>query len=286
VSNAGARPSTSNKARRGLLAAALVALAALVLPALAAAHLERPSYWPDPKPDTSIKPAAGGEVPKARSLGSALKESKTSDTFVVCKGQKGKTSLNLAMKSIRSAKNNGWTLRPSQGEEKLSAKQAKKLKKLNKKFAKECEYRSVQDAIDDAGNNDRVVIMPGRYTEPESRKAPVNDPRCNPSMLQEDQSGALTPSYEYQATCQNDQNLIYVQGRAVEGEPLASPDPDRHGIPEQELGKCIRCNLQIEGSGVKPEDVILDAGKGYKNPKKPGARPGNGFTAAECSQDN
>ena len=33
----------------------------------------------------------------------------------------------------------------------------------------------------------------------------------------------MTPSYEYQATCPNDQNLIYVQGRAVEGDPLAEP---------------------------------------------------------------
>jgi hypothetical protein len=286
VSNDGARVPNKAGLHRWLLAGAVAVVAILVLPTLALAHLERPSYWPDPRPDTSIKPAAGGEVPKARSLSSALKKSSNSDTYVVCKGKKGKKSLKLAMKSIKAAKKNGWVLRPSQGEEKLSAKQAKQLKKLNKKFAKKCKFKSVQDAVDASGNNDRIVIMPGRYTEPESRKAPVNDPKCNPSMLQEDQSGALTPSYEYQATCSNDQNLVYVQGRAVAGEPLASPDPDRHGIPEQELGKCIRCNLQIEGSGVRPEDVILDAGKGYNNAKKPGARPGKGFSAAECSQDN
>ena len=139
-----------------------------------------------------------------------------------------------------------------------------------------CKFNSVQEAIDKSGNNDRVVIMPGRYTEPDSREAPVNDPKCNPSMLQENQNGALVPSYEYQAKCPNDQNLIYVQGRKVEGEPLAEPDPDRHGIPEQELGECVRCNLQIEGSGAKPEDVLLDAGNGYDDPKKPGLAPGFG----------
>jgi len=45
---------------RGRLVVAAVALAALALPGLALAHLERPSYWPDPRPDTSVKPPAGG----------------------------------------------------------------------------------------------------------------------------------------------------------------------------------------------------------------------------------
>ena len=56
--------------------------------------------------------------------------------------------------------------------------------------------------------------MPGLKTEPDSRRAPQNDPRCNPGLLQKDASGDLTPSYRYQVTCPNDQNLMYVQGRA------------------------------------------------------------------------
>jgi predicted outer membrane lipoprotein len=264
------------------IAGVLLAAAMLIVPALASAHLERPSYWPDPAPDTSISPPAGGEIPSARSLGSAATGEGPGSVRVVCKGKNGKKSLKAAKKSIKKANKKGFRLRPSLDKKKISDKKAKKLRKLNKQFAAECEYNSVQEAVNDSGNNDRVVIMPGRYTEPDSRKAPVNDPKCNPSLLQQDQSGALTPSYEYQATCPNDQNLIYVLGRAVAGDPLAEPDPDRHGIPEQELGKCIRCNLQMEGSGVKPEDVILDAGKNYSNPKKPGARPGGPLPASEC----
>ena len=57
------------------------------------------------------------------------------------------------------------------------------------------------------------------------------------------------------------------------GTPPASPLMNRQGIPEQELGACIRCNLQIEGSGPKPTDVILDAGKNYRG-KGPSAKPG------------
>ena len=41
---------------RGLVLGALVAVVMLALPALAFAHLERPSYWPDPAPDTSVSP--------------------------------------------------------------------------------------------------------------------------------------------------------------------------------------------------------------------------------------
>ena len=248
------------------------------MPALASAHLERPSYWPDPAPDTAVSPPAGGKVPKARSLGSAVTGKGPGQVRVVCKGR----SLKLAKKSIRKANRRGFRLRPSQPKKKLSDRKAARLKRINRALFAECDFKSVQRAIKKSGNNDRVVVMPGRYKEPKSRKAPVNDPRCNPSLLQEDQSGALTPSYEYQATCPNDQNLIYVQGRAVKGEPLAAPDPDRHGIPGQELGRCIRCNLQVEGSGALPEDVILDAGRGYAKPKNPQARPGGDTPAGEC----
>src|SRR5688572_10075945 len=250
----------------------------LAVPALAAAHLERPSYWPDPTPDTSVTPPAGGGVPKARSLASAVTGKGPGEVRVVCQ----KNSLPLALASIRQARRRGFSLRPSVPTKKLSKKQAKRMTKINRALRKQCRFRSVQAAVTKSGNNDRIVIMPGRYTEPKSRKAPLNDPKCNPSMLQKSQSGAETPSYEYQATCENDQNLIHVTGRAVTGDPLPEPRPDRHGIPKEELGKCIRCNLQIEGSGVKPEDVILDAGKGYTNPTDPAARPGGNVPAAEC----
>jgi hypothetical protein len=146
------------------------------------------------------------------------------------------------------------------------------MQRINEDLRGMCRYDSIQRAVTDSGNNDRIVIMPGRYTEPESRSAPINDPRCNPSMLQTDASGDQTPSYAYQSTCPNDQNLVYVQGRAVKGEPLAEPRDDRQGIPAQELGECVRCNLQIEGSGAKPEDVIIDAGDDYQG-TGPEARP-------------
>ena len=264
--------------RRGVSLAATLAILMLALPAFALAHLERPSYWPDPSPDTSVSPAAGGKVPKARSLKSGATGRGPGDVHVVCKGNRGAVSLALLRRSVRKARTNGYRLRPSQAKRRLSRRQAQRLLAINLVLARKCDFRSVQAAVTEAGNNDRILIMPGRYTEPKSRKAPENDPKCNPSLLQEDASGDLTPSYEYQATCPNDQNLIYVQGRAITGDPVVPPRSDRRGIPAQELGRCLRCNLQIEGTGPKPEDVIMDAGTGYRVElfmgKRPGAKPG------------
>ena len=58
--------------RRAVWLAVAVAAVVLALPAFALAHLERPSYWPDPGPDHTVNPPAGGEVPTARSLKSAV----------------------------------------------------------------------------------------------------------------------------------------------------------------------------------------------------------------------
>ena len=213
-------------------------------------------------------------MPKARSLASALKKAKRGQTHVVCMGTAGKRSLKLLARSVESARTKGFRLRPSEPKRELTRKKANKLVRLNRKLARQCEFHSVQKAVFEAGNNDRVVIMPGRYKEKHSRKQPVNDPKCNRSLLQEDASGDPTPSYGYQATCPNDGNLIHVAGRAVKGEP-SPPQENRQGIPEQELGRCIQCNLQIEGSGATPQDVLIDGGKNYDgNPMRPEAQPG------------
>ena len=69
--------------RRARSLAATVVAVMLALPALALAHLERPSYWPDPAPDTSVTPPAGGMVPEARSLKSAPSGAGPGDVLVV-----------------------------------------------------------------------------------------------------------------------------------------------------------------------------------------------------------
>ncbi|MGB2850643.1 MAG: hypothetical protein WBC01_03155 [Solirubrobacterales bacterium] len=258
---------------RAALPATVAMVAVLALPALALAHRERPSYWPDPAADTSVSPPAGGEVPDIRPLTSARSGAGPGEVLVVCQGKNGKQSLSDLRASLKDARKQGYRLRPSQPKIYPSNHDLNELRKTNVALARQCAYDSVQQAVFDAGNNDRVLIMPGLYEEPESRSAPTNDPTCVPSLLQQDSRGRLTPSYEYHATCPNDQNLIFVQGRAVAGDPVEPPLSDRRGIPAQELGECVRCNLQIEGTGPKPEDVILDAGTDYDG-DGPRAKPG------------
>jgi hypothetical protein len=267
----GAKIALGTRTRRAALLAPLVLLAA---PTFAFAHPERPSYWPDPAPDRAVSPAAGGKVPEPRSLASAVTGAGPGDVTVVCRGANGADSLAKLQDSLQVAQTDGFRLRPSQPKIVYSAERAGDLLRINRALAQRCRYHSVQPAVNASGNNDRVVIMPGRYTEPASRQAPTNDPRCAPSLYQTQANGNTAPSFEYQATCPNDQNLIYIQGREIAGPPPDPPLDNRQGIPEQELGACKLCNFQIEGSGPRPEDVILDAGKGYVNPSLPGAKPG------------
>ena len=251
-----------------------VVLGALVLPAMAFAHLERPSYWPDPNPDRSVYPAAGGKVPELRSLSSAVygKHHRKSyaDVRVVCQGRGGWKSIDLLRESISKARKHGYRLRPSQPKLYLSRRDANELLSLNLSLARKCKYSEIQPAVTASGNNDRVIVLPGTYTEPTSRAQPLNDPRCA-DMTQTDSGGAKTPSYRYQVTCPNDQNLVHVAGRAVP--PLPPPSPplmNRQGIPD--AGACVRCNLQLEGTGVVPTDVIVDGASDYES-SHPEARP-------------
>ena len=239
--------------RNGILAIGV--LAALILPAIAFAHIERASYWPDPAPDRSVKPPAGGHVPKIRSLASALDKSKPGDTRVVCKGN----SLDLLKASVRRALKQGYDIRPHDHRS-LSSKRAKGLLSINKRLAALCRFHDIQPAVTASGNNDRVVVMPGLYTEPESRAKPTDDPKCDKYEIQNDRNQTGAVSYKYQFHCPNDQNLIAVMGRKPgKKDPPQPPAWDRHKIPD--IGPCVRCNFQIEGSGVVADDVTVDAGR-------------------------
>ena len=249
--------------------AGLAAAGCLAVPGAAMAHVERPSYWPDPAPDTSVNPPAGGKVPKIRSLASALNKRAPGDTRVVC--QKG--SLRRAKRFIRRGRRRGYDIRPTDHRT-LSKRSAKRLLKIDRKLAKRCKFHEIQPAVNASGNNDRIVIMPGIYTEPTARAAPTFDPKCDKYKTNSDRGEAGALSYKYQFYCPNDQNLIVVNGRLPGTRP--APDPglyDRHGIPD--LGPCIRCNMQIEGSGVGADDVIIEAGdrkKGNGGPNGVGAK--------------
>ena len=212
-------------------AALAVSVVMLAMPALSFAHPERPSYWPDPAPDPAVSPPAGGKVPNARPLDTAVSGQGPGEVRVVCVGNQGKQSLANLEQSLRRAHTEGYRPRPSRPKVFWGPGRAGWLRNVNQALAKKCRYHEVQPAINHSGNNDRVVIMPGLYTEPTSRQAPTNDPRCKPGLLQTQANGGTAPSFEYQATCPNDQNLIYVQGRRIKGDPTDPPLDNRQGIP-------------------------------------------------------
>lgn len=300
---------------------------ALLVPATAGAHVERPSYWPDPAPDTSISPPAGGKVPAIRDLYSALDEAPVGTTRVVCQGavpsrtavdaasrklaktrasykkqrraarrakasrtklrtlqrqfrkreRKGKSAVRRARssyaaavaahpsiarlrRSLDAARGSGYKFRPSEKARPLSAAEADRLLRFNERLLSACAYQEIQPAVTASGNNDRVVVMPGVYTEPTSRKKPKYDPACRKYQTFSDyprRAGAAT--YTYHWYCPNDANLVAVIGRKPGTTP--APDPprlNRRGIPD--IGPCVRCNLQLEGSGLTADDTVVEAG--------------------------
>lgn len=184
--------------RRGLLA--LIVVLALTIPALASAHVERASYWPNPAADTSISPPTGGAVPKVRGLYSSLKRSKPGRTRVVC--LPGKASLRKLRQSIKGARAVGYKVRPMAKKKKLKRKQARKLYRYNVRLRGKCRYHSIQDAVTASHNNDRVVIMPGLYTEPKSRARPTNDPDCANLKETNDKGNTGAVSYAYRQSAQ------------------------------------------------------------------------------------
>jgi hypothetical protein len=111
-----------------------------------------------------------------------------------------------------------------------------------------CRFRHIQAAVDAAKSNYRILILPGVYREESSRRVAEPNPRCaddyqeyaNPRFGATDV--VRVANYEYQRKCKNAQNLIAIIGDG--------PDKDR---------RCdVRCNLQIEGTGPKPGNVLID----------------------------
>jgi RNase P protein component len=198
-----------------LLGALALACACALVPSVASAHIERASYWPDPAPDASVSPPAGGAVPAARSLFTALDPAPPGDTRVVCQGTVPKypakrisrqrrlfrgaverrkvrrlkrsyarkvnknTSIARLRGFVQDARANGYRYRPLGDHKSFSKADAKALTVFNKRLLRRCHFDSIQDAVNASHNNDRVVVMPGIYTEPKSRAAPTFDPKCD-----------------------------------------------------------------------------------------------------------
>ncbi len=105
-------------------------------------------------------------------------------------------------------------------------------------------FRHIQAAVDAAEQrNTRILVLPGVYREEPSRRA--HERGCD--ALDGDSNGDEpgTPSllsYKQQRKCPHVQNLIAIFG-------------DGDGDRECDLPQC---GLQIQGTGSKPDDVVID----------------------------
>jgi len=217
-----------------------------------------------------------GHRAQVRRLNRKIKKVKKSNARKLAAWQaslKQNPSMQALDAGLADAVAHGYVLRSSQPRIQVSQAEADQIRNLNARLLAQCHYDSIQAAVNDSGNNDRVEIMPGLYTEPQSRAAPTQDPACADMVETNDHGTTGALSYKYQVNCPNDQNLIAVLGRGLTDVPPPQPPAlDRHGIPD--AGPCIRCNLQIQGTGVGPDDVVIDGGDpSLGDGGAPGANP-------------
>jgi hypothetical protein len=160
----------------------------------------------------SFFPAGDGVVPKYRTTGPSI---------VVCQRDSAKRINRIRSASVR---------------------------RRNTKLLRRCSERNIQDAVDHARSGTRILVLPGVYTEPASRRVGYPDPKCLQYMVPEagprrpGQTYRKTASYEYELCSPNSNAMIAILGD--------SRDADR---------RCDhKCRIQIEGTGARPSDVLIE----------------------------
>ena len=213
--------------RKSTAAVVWFSILAVGLPAVAQAHPERGTSFPS---IGGFPPPPGG-VPVYRSKGPSI---------VVCKPQ-SKRMLRSEFKHHK----------------RLLARRLTQLKR--------CRFHDIQPAVNAAKTGYRILIMPGTYQEMASRKTPVGSYGSGPCatnyVVTEGFTSApppigprsndppVRPDRNFQTQCPNSKNLI-----EVIGDPSHEANPLHPSIP-----KCTqKCNLQIEGMGRTPADVLIE----------------------------
>jgi hypothetical protein len=121
----------------------------------------------------------------------------------------------------------------------------RELRAINLRLLARCRFANIQDAVRAvASKGTTIYVLPGVYREVPYRKPP----RCARDLGGGDEgAGAPVLSYEQQLMCPNAQNLIGIFGDAT-------PEDDKR------ICNAAVCNLQIEGTGDDPEDVLITGG--------------------------
>ncbi len=145
-------------------------------------------------------------------------------------------------------------------------KAGSKARRKRLKLLKQCRVHEIQKAINAAHSGDRILLMPGVYSEPTSRAVAVGGYRSGPCpndyvategfgndapppVGRRSNDPAVRPDRNLQINCPNAKNLT-----AVIGDTRPEPAPAAPSV----VPMCLQlCNLQIEGLGRRPTDVVL-----------------------------
>ena len=114
----------------------------------------------------------------------------------------------------------------------------RKLRKVNRRLLKKCEFDSIQDAVNAVTKRGTTIyLLPGVYREERYRGRPACADQFEDTIL----------TYEQQKTCPQAQNLIGIFG-------------DSNPKDDKRVCDSAVCDLQIEGTGSRPEDVRITGG--------------------------
>ena len=225
-------------------------LGTLALPAAAVAHLERPSYWPDPAPDTSIKPAAGGKVPELRSL---RDRGQRQGRRQGARGLPGQGRLEVA--ATGRASRSPRRASTATGSGPASRRWASAARRGAQAAAQNGALGAqVQVQRDPAGGQRLRATTTASWScraatpsRPRARRRSTT--RAARTSPRPTRAAPRRPASATRSPAPTTRTWSTSQGRAVPDTPPPQPPlTNRQGIPD--LGPCVRCNLQLEGSGV------------------------------------
>ena len=119
------------------------------------------------------------------------------------------------------------------------------LRKDNKKLLKSCDFNSLQTAVNNVEERGTTIYMlPGVYKEKKYRA----QPKCAEELEEGgEEEGAPILTYEQQLQCPQAQNLIGIFGDEKTADDV------------RECNAAV-CDLQVEGTGEKPGDVLITGG--------------------------
>lgn len=209
--------------RRIAVLVLLVSALSLALPIRAMAHAERPST--NPPPDV-------GQTPDHRVIDPA---DVSHPLLVVCKGDVGSGASKATIDAFTDAR----------------------LQALDRSLLQRCQYQDIQAAVNAvATRGTNIAVLPGTYFEQPSLRTYPAGSQCA-GLLDAANAAALkntSPvlSYAEMLACPNVLNLVAILGDPQQRYPNICQPGD--SSPVNRL-----CDLQIEGMGQCPLDVVVDA---------------------------